>query len=93
MGLVLMMMAGYNPEVATTFWQKMSAQSTSKVPELLSTHPSDSKRIADIQKEIPEIEKKYAAYIPKKAAATTTTSSKKTTTKKTTTKKSTAKKK
>ncbi len=87
MGLVLMMMAGYNPEVATTFWQKMSAQSTSKVPEFLSTHPSDSKRIADIQKEIPEIEKKYAAYIPKKAAATTTTSSKKTTTTKSKTKK------
>ncbi len=97
MGLVLMMMAGYNPEVAVPFWQKMAAASTTKVPEFMSTHPSDEKRIAAIKKAIPEIEKKYAQYIPKKATTTTTTSKKKTTTtskKKTTTKKkATAKKK
>ena len=100
MGLVLMMMAGYDSSVATTFWEKMSAQSTSKTPEFMSTHPSDSKRIADIQKSIPEIQKKYAALIPAKTTTTattttkkSTTSSKKTTTKKTTTKKTSSKKK
>lgn len=59
MGLILMSMAGYNPEVAVNFWQKMSAGSTSKVPELMSTHPSDARRISDIQKALPEIKAKY----------------------------------
>jgi len=45
MGLVFMTMAGYNPNVAVGFWQRMS-QGGSSVPELLSTHPSDETRIA-----------------------------------------------
>jgi predicted Zn-dependent protease len=50
-----MSMAGYNPNAAVGFWQKMSAASTgSKPPELLSTHPSDKTRIANIQRAIPE---------------------------------------
>lgn len=57
MGLVLMTMAGYNPDVAVHFWEKMSAGSGEKVPEFMSTHPSDSRRIADIQKELPVIKK------------------------------------
>ncbi len=59
MGLILMKMAGYNPDVAVTFWQKMSAGTTGSVPALLSTHPSDAKRIKDIQKALPEIKAKY----------------------------------
>ena len=47
MGLVLMRMAGYNPDVAVGFWQKMSASGSGSVPELLSTHPSDARRISD----------------------------------------------
>ena len=50
MGLILMKMAGYNPDVAVTFWQKMSAGSSGSVPALLSTHPSDAQRIKDIQR-------------------------------------------
>ena len=84
MGLILMSMAGYNPDVAITFWQKMAAQSTSKVPAILSSHPSDEKRIADIQKKLPEVKQKYYTA---PAATTTTTTAKKTTAKKTTTKK------
>lgn len=57
MGLILMTMAGYNPDVAVHFWEKMSAGSGGKVPEFMSTHPSDSRRISDIQKELPAIKK------------------------------------
>ena len=57
MGLVFMAMAGYNPEVAVTFWQKMSAGGTNSTPEFMSTHPSDATRINDIKKYLPEIEK------------------------------------
>jgi len=56
MGLVFMAMAGYNPEVAVGFWEKMSAGGAS-VPEFLSTHPSGEHRISDIKKYLPEIEK------------------------------------
>ncbi len=59
MGLVFMTMAGYNPDVAVGFWQKMSAGSGGKTPEFMSTHPSDATRIADIQKALPEIKAKY----------------------------------
>lgn len=58
MGLILMTIAGYNPEVAVHFWEKMSAGGGS-VPEFLSTHPSGQTRIHDIQKNIPAIEAKY----------------------------------
>ena len=59
MGLIFMAMAGYNPEVAVTFWQKMSASGSANVPEFMSTHPSDARRISDIQKELPSIKAKY----------------------------------
>lgn len=39
MGLILMTMAGYNPDKAVTFWQKMSASSGGKVPEFMTHTP------------------------------------------------------
>lgn len=54
MGLILMAMAGYNPDKAVNFWTKMSAASQTSVPEIMSTHPSDSNRISEIQKFLPE---------------------------------------
>lgn len=59
MGLVFMTMAGYNPDVAVGFWQKMSAGKSGTTPEFMSTHPSDATRIADIKKELPDIKSKY----------------------------------
>jgi predicted Zn-dependent protease len=58
MGLVFAAMAGYNPEVATTFWQRM-AGSGSQVPEFFSDHPSDASRISSIQKFMPTALKYY----------------------------------
>ena len=57
MGLIFMTMAGYNPNVAITFWQKMSANGSASIPEFMSTHPSDATRISDIKKYLPELEK------------------------------------
>ena len=91
MGLVLMTMAGYNPDCALTFWQKMSASSSNNKLEILSTHPSDATRIANLQKQIPKVKQQYAAYLPK-ATTTTTTTTKPKTTKKSSTKKSSKKK-
>jgi len=48
-GLIIAAMAGYNPQVALTFWQRMSAASTSQTAEFLSDHPSDATRIKNIQ--------------------------------------------
>lgn len=53
-GLIIAAMAGYNPQVALTFWQRMSAASTNQTAEFLSDHPSDATRISNISKWIPE---------------------------------------
>lgn len=86
MGLIFAAMAGYDPNVAVSFWQRMAASSTSSMPAFLSDHPSDSKRIANINKWLPTALKYY------RPVTTTTTTTKKTTTKKTTTKKTTTQK-
>ena len=53
-GLTMMAIAGYNPENALSFWQRMSANAGGGgTPEFLSTHPSDNTRINNITKEIP----------------------------------------
>jgi predicted Zn-dependent protease len=60
LGLVFMAMAGYDPNEAVTFWQRMAAKKTGGAPpEFLSTHPADATRIANIQKAIPEAMKYY----------------------------------
>jgi peroxiredoxin len=59
LGLILMAMAGYNPNEAVPFWQRMAAQSTNPMPAFLSTHPSDVNRIEQIKKYLPEAMKYY----------------------------------
>jgi predicted Zn-dependent protease len=60
MGLIFMAMAGYNPNEAISFWERMAAASKGqKPPELLSTHPADSKRISNIKNLIPEAMQYY----------------------------------
>jgi len=59
MGLVFMAMAGYDPREAPKFWERMSAVGGEKPPELMSTHPSDEKRMADLEAFMPEAMKYY----------------------------------
>ena len=59
MGLVFMALAGYNPEGAVDFWKRMSTSGGQKPPEILSTHPHDDTRIADIKAYLPEALKHY----------------------------------
>lgn len=59
MGLVFMAMAGYDPRVAPSFWERMAAQGGAKPPEFLSTHPNDEKRIAALNAYMPEAMKYY----------------------------------
>ena len=53
LGLYFMAVAGYNPNAAVNFWERMAAQGGTQAPVLLSTHPSDATRIQHIKDIIP----------------------------------------
>jgi len=57
-GLVFMAMAGYDPQEAPKFWERMSSGGQ-EPPEFLSTHPSHETRIKDINAFMPEALKYY----------------------------------
>jgi predicted Zn-dependent protease len=60
LGLIFMAMAGYDPNEALFFWQRMSAQKGGPAPPaFLSTHPADSARIDNIRRLIPEAMRYY----------------------------------
>lgn len=60
LGLIFMAMAGYDPNEAVSFWQRMSQKKGGKAPpEFLSTHPSDATRIRKIRETIPEAMQYY----------------------------------
>ncbi|WP_140938413.1 M48 family metallopeptidase [Sphingobacterium lumbrici] len=59
-GLIIMAMAGYDPNEAVKFWERMSSAKSGQAPaEFLSTHPSDARRISQLQSYIPEAMKYY----------------------------------
>ncbi|WP_028908839.1 M48 family metallopeptidase [Prevotella sp. AGR2160] len=89
MGLIFAAMAGYDPQQAIPFWKRMAGNSGNgssgsytgaSTSDFLSTHPSDAKRIAALEQEMPEALKYYKQ------------SSKAVTTKKTTSRKSSSRK-
>jgi predicted Zn-dependent protease len=59
LGLIFAAMAGYNPEAAIPFWQRMAAVNKNNTPQFLSTHPGDETRIKQLSVLIPEIKAKY----------------------------------
>ena len=79
LGLIFAAMAGYDPQQAIPFWQRMGQKSGSGSSDIFSTHPSDSKRITALQREMAEAMTYY-----KSATATKKTSTKKTSGKKST---------
>lgn len=59
-GLIFMAMAGYDPNQAVSFWERMDQMSGGNAPpEWLSTHPSHSTRISDLKAQIPGAMKYY----------------------------------
>jgi predicted Zn-dependent protease len=58
-GLYFSALAGYNPEEAIPFWERMAAAGGAKPPEFLSSHPSDETRIANIKSYMPQALKFY----------------------------------
>jgi predicted Zn-dependent protease len=80
MGLIFAAMAGYDPQVAVAFWQRMAAASNNQKSEFLSDHPSDATRIKQIQGWMPEALKYY------KGSSTSTTSTTKSSSKSTSSK-------
>ena len=60
-GLILMAIAGYNPDAAVPFWQRMAALGGGTL-EFLSTHPSDTTRIRQLQGWVPGARQKAAEF-------------------------------
>jgi predicted Zn-dependent protease len=58
-GLLLMAIAGYNPEASVPFWERMAAKGGGGI-EFLSTHPSDATRIRQLTESIPIARQKAA---------------------------------
>lgn len=59
-GLIFMSMAGYDPNEAPKFWERMTELSGGQQPpEFLSTHPSHETRIKDLEGWIPEAMQYY----------------------------------
>jgi predicted Zn-dependent protease len=54
-GLIFAAISGYNPREAIALWQRMEQMSGGqKPPEFLSTHPSEGRRIEQLQKYMDE---------------------------------------
>ncbi len=54
MGLIFMALAGYDPQQAPVFWERMSAGGGGKPPEFMSTHPSDATRVRELNEHMAE---------------------------------------
>ena len=62
MGLELSSRAGYDPRAGVTLWRKMiNASQGGRPPEFLSSHPTDSSRIQEIQSLLPTVMPLYVA--------------------------------
>lgn len=62
-GLILMAIAGYNPDEAAPFWERMQAASNGQAPpEFLSTHPSSDTRMANLSQLAPQAKAEAAKF-------------------------------
>lgn len=88
LGLIFAAMAGYDPQQAIPFWQRMAQLGGNTKSEIFSDHPSDEKRIANLQKVMPEALSYYTPITtPTSVSASALMQKKTTATKKTTTSK------
>ncbi|HEY7155756.1 MAG TPA: M48 family metallopeptidase [Gemmataceae bacterium] len=62
-GLFLMTFAGYDPDETVAFWQRMrQTQRGGQLPEILSDHPSDRRRIQQLRAWVPQAKAAKIAY-------------------------------
>jgi predicted Zn-dependent protease len=62
-GVFLMTFADYDPQQAVVFWERMmEANRGSQPPEILSDHPSDARRIRQLEEWVPEAKGGKKAY-------------------------------
>jgi predicted Zn-dependent protease len=59
-GMELAARAGYDPHAGVTLWQKMLGANKNAPPQFMSTHPSSSTRISDIERSLPKVTGLYA---------------------------------
>lgn len=74
-GMHLMAKAGYHPQAGISLWQKMANHQENRqaTVEFMSTHPSDARRIENIQRMMPELMAIYEANKPTTVQKTATT--------------------
>jgi len=70
LGIIFAAMAGYDPQAAVSFWQRMSKTTGGGSNSWLSTHPSDATRIKQIQEWMPEALQYYHGGTASTAART-----------------------
>jgi predicted Zn-dependent protease len=63
-GMELAARAGFDPRAGVTLWQKMSAANKGAPPQWLSTHPSGTTRIAEIEANLPRVMPLYERSKP-----------------------------
>ncbi|PCE65088.1 M48 family metallopeptidase [Sediminicola luteus] len=61
-GLTLMAIAGYNPDEAAELWKRMKASGGEAPPEIMSTHPSNDTRIANLTQWAPNAKAEAAKF-------------------------------
>ena len=72
MGLIFAAMAGYDPQQAIPFWERMAeASGNSNKSDIYRDHPSDAKRIAALKEAMPTALKYYKPQAETKSASTT----------------------
>jgi len=54
LGMVFMIMAGYDPEEAIHVWERMAARGKAHPPVILATHPTDEQRVRDLKAFLPK---------------------------------------
>jgi len=67
-GLIYMARAGYDPEEAVRFWERMGQATGDGPPEFLSTHPSHETRVRNLRKWLPEARAEAPGSAPSKPA-------------------------
>lgn len=66
LGLLYMARARYDPHEAISFWERMNRAGGAQPPAYLSSHPSNAKRIRDLEAFMPRAMKEFTESPPKR---------------------------